>query len=450
MLLTPLEAYDLSGLQKIQCEKAHFARVVALCSDKSSRAGFSPARVAFDMAVTQARQQRPYEPLSDAVRRAYRDVALTFGLRRIDPRTPEFEHDLDVFFSNYQSNFPLQSEQETKEGFRNLLRAAPSCTGYEERVYSIVCPLTGQYLMGLDFAIQPLSDSVHFVYGFAMPCVRGGWGFGRALIALIREIAGGVVAACFRGRPDDLPSWNNPDGPLILFAKNMIGEMTLSDILMDSAGIDVAAPPSADADLASSGIGQSLRDLVWDRLGAKVVRYNYFQSSLDGVVAIAREDRDRVICGLNKRPQTLVDRVVSERALTRSLDGREKGFVALDLCAFVDPGQTSLPAAQVKRANEIFQSVSVVKDAGIDAEIYFQAQMSSLMENSRDGRVAIDPIRPFGFGAGDSRAAEELTRRLLAVVTWAELRQAGERTYEQWLVEKADLLALPNPIMAYR
>jgi hypothetical protein len=440
MTLSPLEAYDLSAEQKYCRAATHLKRLVTLYQKAAGRANSSPAVMAFVNAVEEWRKQRPDTSLADAVRSVYRDVALSFGLRRIDPESSNFDRDLSAFFVNYKSNFPLPTEQESKPGFRALLRAGPLEAGYEERAYSVVCPLTRRYLLGLNFTIQPLSDSVHFIYGFVMPCVRGGWGFGGSLIELMREIAAKLIDNYFQRYPEDRPPYYEPRGPLILFEKNLIEEMTLGEILMDSAGVDVSNPPAANTDLASSAIGQSLRDLIWDRLGGKVIRYHYIQSSLDGMVTVDTSMRDKVISFLNGQPLLGPDEAAARQALNMARGTKKEGCTTLELCAFPVAGGTSLPTAQVRRANEIFQTISVMKGGNISKDIYFQAQMASLEQSSHDERVALVPIRPAGPGAVNFHEAESKTRQLLGVVSWQDLQQAGDRTYREWMVEKADLL----------
>ena len=138
--------------------------------------------------------------------------------------------------------------------------------------------------MGLNFTVQPRSDSVHFIYGFVNPLARGIGGFSACLIALMRQIARAEIFAWLARHHDERPPFHNPDGPLILFEKNIIERMTLTDILKDSAGIDIDHPPRRRSRLVSSAISQSVRDLIWDRRGGRIVDYNYVQSSLDGVV----------------------------------------------------------------------------------------------------------------------------------------------------------------------
>ena len=48
------------------------------------------------------------------------------------------------------------------------------------------------------------------------------------------------------------------------------------------------------------------------------------------------------------------------------------------------PGTDTIPAAQIRLSNHVFQGISVVKDPDHVAEdIYFQAQMVSLSRSSR-------------------------------------------------------------------
>jgi hypothetical protein len=442
--LSPLEAYDLSAAQKERRRQEHLHRVIELYDAAARRPAASPAEAAFVAKVDDNRGRRPDTPLAVAVQQAYRDVAFQFGLRRIKPCEFDFQRGLDLFFENYKVNFPILAEQETKKGFRELWHARRPDSGYEERGYSVICPLTGEYLAGLEFSIQPESDSVHFVYGFVMPWVRGGWGFGAGLLAVMRDEACSAIADYFRDNTDKEPPWRCPRGPLIIFEKNSLDDMTVTDVLMDSASVDVNDPPRADADLSLSSISQSLRDLAWRRLGGKIISYNYLQSSLEGVVEVPPETRDQVIRLLNKKFATseAPGAAGAERALSRAIGKLKEGCRTLSLCAFVGKDVNDLPAAQVRRHNEIFQSISVAKVEAdkIKNDIYFEAQMQSLQDNSIGGRVRLDEIEAAGSKPGDFRAAEALTRRLLALVTWDELRESPDRTFHEWLAKKCLLV----------
>jgi hypothetical protein len=78
----------------------------------------------------------------------------------------------------------------------------------------------------------------------------------------------------------------------------------------------------------------------------------------------------------------------------------------------------------------------VVKDSvGLCNDIYFRAQMASLSEHIRHGELPLKPIRPGGAGAADFGAAEDETKRLLARVTWDDLRAGRDRLYRDWLAE---------------
>ncbi len=436
--LSPLEAYDLSVVQKERCRQAHLHRVIELYDAAARQSSASPAGAAFLARVDDHRNQRPDAPLALAVQHAYSDVAFQFGLRRIDPASPDFEHGLDLFFEKYKLSFPIRSEQESKPGFRALWQAPRTASGYEERGYSVICPLTGEYLAGLEFSIQPESDSVHFVYGFVMPCVRGGWGFGAHLLTVMRDEGRRAIADYFQDKPTMQPPWRDLDGPLIIFEKNVLCEMTLTDILMESAAIDVNDPPAADADLSLSSMPQSLRDFAWRRLGGKIISYNYLQSSLEGAVKVSCGMRDKVIRLLNKKFMASegAEAAQAELALSRAVGELKEGCRTLNLCAFAS--KDNLPAAQVRRHNEIFQSISVAKVTAdeIKEDIYFQAQMQSLQERSAGGLVRLDEIDAMGSKPGDFREAEALTRRLLVLVTWHELRENRDRTFGEWLAKK--------------
>ncbi len=408
-VLSPLEAYERAEGQKRRLGEAFRNRIVRL-----ARAGASPAM----RRILAGRDDEA------AICAAYRTLAMA-AASRIDPAGADFEAGLLAFHRNYVTNFPLPEEQETLDGFRGLWRAPARADGYREVGYSVVCPLTGRYLLGASFTIQPQSDSVMFIYGFVNPVARGIGGFSAALIGLMREVGRAAIATHLERRPADRPAYHDPAGPVILFEKNVLGAMSLTDILMDTARIDVDDPPREGACLAASSIGQSMRDLAWHRRGARVVGYAYAQGSLDGVVRVAPEHRLAAIAALHAGNGTAP-------ALLDALAGRLAGCVALNLCAFVADGVQALPAAQIRRSQEVFQGVSVVKDEpNVREDIYFQAQMASLDANARDGAVALQPIAP--VGAGDFPGAEAALKRMLAELTWADLRAARDRPYGEWL-----------------
>jgi hypothetical protein len=440
-ILSPLAAYDLSMAHKARLEREHFRTVESLYRRAAATRGGDGANGAFFAAVARQLRLRPDTPLPKSIRAGYRDLALKLGLRRVDPGSANFEADLDRFFCHYQCNFPIRSEQESLEGFRRVLTRPPTETGYEERCYSVICPLTGAYLMGLDFTIQPRSDSVHFIYGFAMPPVRGGWGFGGAMLALMRDAAREAMASYFRTpHASNMPSYRDPSGPLIVFEKNRLRDMTLTDILLDSAGIDIFDPPTAKRDLSASGTGQSLRDLAWDRLGGKIVRYTYLQPGLEGCVVVPATDRNDVVRLLTGQPLARETARIAETALRSAIGARAPGCTTLDLCVFASPGGTTVLANQIRDSVRIFQANSVAKDGEIETDIYFQAQSRSLADHTVDGALRLDRIEPFGAGTTDFVAAEDLTRRILSLQTWDTLCDAADRRYEDWaiaLVERA-------------
>ena len=79
----------------------------------------------------------------------------------------------------------------------------------------------------------------------------------------------------------------------------------------------------------------------------------------------------------------------AKKELARAVGDRQPGCTTLDLCAFAQPGRNAVPIAQIRKSNEIFQGISVVKDPDhLREDIYYQAQMASLAEKSVGGRVA--------------------------------------------------------------
>jgi hypothetical protein len=445
--LSPLEAYELAERQKHRLGEAFRGKVFrlhrALAAD-----GPPPGNLPGELwrGWREACRTFAAAPAGDqaTIAGAYRDVVMRYGLKRIDPASRSFGRDLREFHCNYVASFPLPEEQESRQGFRDLWKAPLGTGGYEEVGYSVLCPLTGRYIMGLNFTIQPQSDSVHFVYGFVNPIARLIGGFSARLIGLMRDVARRRIASHLERHPADRPPYHSGGDPLILFEKNVLNEMTLTEILRDTARTDIDRPPRRGARLIASAVSQSFRDLVWDRRGGRVIDYNYMQSSLDGVVRVPEAARSIVIAHLNRAPLSTTKRQQAARVLAECLGRRAPGCVTLNLCAFADPGTQSLPAAQVRRSNEIFQGVSVVKDPEHVAEdIYFQAQMASLSARALDGTIALRPIPATGSGGRDFHEAERTTRRLLASVTWAELREGRDRTYGEWVQQKAHVLAEP-------
>jgi hypothetical protein len=445
--LTPLLAYELSERRKWRVGQAHRGRIAGLRRALSQR-GLEGARpppwLPRELRANWTEAARDFAATAGGdPDEAYRNIVMRYGVKRIDPAAPGFERDLRQFHRNYVTNFPLPEEQESRQGFRELWRQSPREGGYQEVGCSVVCPLTGRYLMGVNFTIQPRSDSVHFIYGFVNPAARGIGGFSACLIALMRQIARAEIAAWLARHNDERPPFHAADGPLILFEKNIIEQMSLTGILKDTAGIDIDHPPRRRSRLVSSAISQSIRDLIWDRRGGRVVDYSYVQSSLDGVVRVPDGNRDDVIALILRAPLDEPRRRRAAAVLEQCLNGRLEGGTRLALCAFAPPGTQSVPAAQIQLSNHVFQGISVVKDPKhLDEDIYFQAQMASLSLNSRDGGVALKPIAPGGPNVGSFNEAEQMTKRLLATVTWAELRAARQRCYAEWLRLKAP--AMPD------
>jgi hypothetical protein len=443
--LSPLEAYDLAERQKRQIGEAFRARILRLHSilakdgpTKALARRLRPASLRREW--QEACRNFASAPADDpvAIAACYRDVVMRHGLKRVDPLSIRFGRDLREFHRNYVASFPLLQEQESRNGFRRLWQQPARPDGYQEVGYSVLCPLTARYIMGLNFTIQPRSNSVHFIYGFINPLARTLGGFSVRLIALMQEVGSNAIAAHYTLRPEDQPPYMSGAGPLILFEKNRAEEMSLADILMDTAGIDVNRPPLRGYWLATSAISPNIRDLVWHRRGGRTVGYNYLQPSLDGVVRVPGSARDEVITYLNRAPLDAMRRRRAVQLLEGCLGRRMPGCTTLDLCAFVEPGVASVPAEQIRRSVAIFQGNSVVKDPDrVEEDIYFQAQMASLEQQEESGRVSLAPITPAGVESGDFLAAERRMRHLLAGLSWTQLQAGRERSYGTWLRQEA-------------
>jgi hypothetical protein len=450
--LNPNAAYILAEQQKQQSADQFFAQIVEIyrSAKKNGQYPLGADQNVVDEFVASVdsrlpvmpHRQPPLKPFSDdldrAVKFAYREIATKYGLKRVDPKSPNFESDMNEFHENYLTNFPIPSEQESKEGFIDLLKAGTRQDGYEERAYSLVCPLTGRYLMGVNFAIQPPSNSIHFTYGFVMPWARGNIGFSRALIDVMTNAGAEHIAKypkAFEGKP------------LITFEKNILAEMTLGDILMDTAGIDIHNPPNEGADLHLSSIGQSMRDLIWKQRGGKIVSFNYIQSSLEGVVSVGNPaDEKLAIRFLNKDASlTAGEKTRAESIMGKAVGEKEPGCNVLNLCVFVPAGTDQVSVAQIKKAMTIFQGTSVVKDpANIENDIYFKAMMADLESKAKGGMIALADIKPYGGdipAVNSFRDAEELTKLLLKNVSWEELRANADRPYAEWVAEKTSAVA---------
>jgi hypothetical protein len=440
--LTPLWAYERAERQKRLVGQLFRAKIVRLHHALSEQGTVRiPRWLPPDLKANWIAAARDFVSGAEPIA-AYRDVVMRHGVKRIDPASRGFERELRQFHRNYVTNFPLPAEQESRQGFRDLWRASPREGGYQEVGCSVICPLTGRYLMGVNFTIQPRSDSVHFIYGFVNPIARGIGGFSAQIIDLMRDIARAEIETYLAWHNAARPAFRAGDGPLILFEKNILDEMTLTDILRDTAHIDIDHPPGRGSRLVASAISQSLRDFIWDRRGGRVVDYAYIQSSLDGVIRVPREVRDDVIAMLIRAPLDDTRRRRAAELLETCLGGRLAGGTQLALCAFASAGTHAVPVEQIRLSNEIFQGISVVKDpAHLHEDIYFLAQMASLSLNSRDGTVALKPIAPSGANARDFDEAERMTKRLLACVTWAELRAGRDRTHAEWLRHKARAMA---------
>jgi hypothetical protein len=447
--LCPLEAYDRAALRR-QFVAGRFRGKIALLHRRLVEGGLSverapswlhgPARARWPEVSRAFVAAAPPGDVT-AIGATYATLAMRYGVVWLDPNMPGFRRAYRVWYREYVTNFPLPEEQETRSGFRELWRASPREGGYQEIACGVHCPLTGRFLAGLNFTIQPRSDTVHFIYGFVNPAARGFGGLSRHLIQLMREEGRKAITQHFLKNPDERPPFHDPDGPLIVFEKNIIEEMSLTEILRDSAGVDIDRPPTHHARQEASAMSQSERDAIWDHHGGRVVDYHSIQSSLDGVVRVPDAETGTVIAFLNDDSLEDARRLHAERLLNDALDGRLPGCLTLNLCVFVAPGLTSVPAVQIRRSNEIFQGISVVKDpAHLHEDIYFQAQMTSLAAREKAGRIALRRIAPCGPGVTTFAEAEALTRRLLGVVTWDELRAHPDRPYGAWLRLKASAM----------
>lgn len=435
-LLSPLQGYEAAERQKRQLGLAFRAMIVRLYGliaadlftfERALRYQPGHRRAAW----CAARRLSPGLALADddTICEAYRDLVMRLGVRRVDPASPRFPADLEEFYRNYVRNFPLPAEQETLEVFRDLLSAPAREDGHREFCYSVVCPLTGHYLMGANFIIQPGSSSVFLVYGFINPIARGIGRFAKRLIDLAEEKSSTAIAA--HGAPH--PYGSDASRPLILFEKNAIEDMSLTDILRDSAGIDIDSPPTARTCLTASAIGQRTRDLVWHRCGARIVDYKYMQPSLDGVVEVPERSSTLIAAYLNGKCGSRFSRIRAADMLRERLGGKVPGCTTLSLCVFAPSQVTTVPAERIRLAVENYQQTSVLKDpAHFRDDIYFRAQMASLAESAIGGELPLRPIVPDGCGAGDFKDAEEETKRLLGGLTWEDIRAARQRPYREW------------------
>jgi hypothetical protein len=434
--LPPLAAYERAERQKHSVGQAFRGKIIRLrqmLSERGIAASRIPPWLPQPLRAGWRDAARAFLAGDDPLA-AYRTMVMRHGLVHVDPAARSFERDLRQFHREYVKNFPLPAEQETRQGFRELWRASPRDGGYQEVGRSVVCPLTGRYLMGVNFTIQPRSDSVHFIYGFVNPVARGIGGFSALLLEMMRSTARAEITAWLASHPDQQPSFRSPDGPLILFEKNIITAMTLTDILRDTAHIDIDHPPTRRSLLVASAISQSMRDFIWDRRGGRIVDYHYLQPSLDGVVRVPDAARPDVIAYIFGEAPDQVRRRSAAAVLARCLNGRIEGATQLALCVFAADGARAVPAAQVRLSNKIFQGISVVKDpVHLGEDIYFQAQMTSLERHTQDGMVGLKPILPGDGSARDFREAEQMTKALLATLTWELLREGRDRTYADWL-----------------
>lgn len=328
-LLSPLQGYDRAEWRRRQLSDRFRAKVVSYYRFLAVR-----SRSGED-----ARLDGEFRRCADetVICEAYRELVMSAGVEQVDPASPRFIEDLGEFHQNYIRNFPVPSDQESFDSFRDLLSAPGREDGYRELCYSVKCPLTGQYLIGANFVVQPESNSAFPIYGFVNPAARGIGGFARCLVGLVREKSRLAIAAHFSRHPERRPSYYDSAGPLVLFEKNVIDDMSLPDILMDSAGIDVDRPPTAGTCPLSWGIGQRTRDLVWHRCGARVLDFHYFQPSLQGVARVKARDRKSVIAYLNGASLADRSRVRAENALKSGLADKNPGCGALSLCTCPTP-----------------------------------------------------------------------------------------------------------------
>ena len=132
-----------------------------------------------------------------------------------------------------------------------------------------------------------------------------------------------------------------------------------------------------------------------------------------------------------------------EKELARAVGDRQPGCTTLDLCALAQPGRNADPIAQIRKSNEIFQGISIVRDPDhLQEDIYFQAQMASLAKKPVGGRVALRPIAPAGGAPSFVEAAQQMTP-VLRLLTWERISARREWTYPEWLEDK---IGEPGPI----
>lgn len=473
--LSPYEAYKLSEQQKADLGKDFLHKLVRIY--REAKEGSTPSDLVKPevhiqsrnpnllrqaQQAAEARQQQALkefvsavdQKLEDtrgkdevnAVRLAYREIAIKYGLKQVDPTSPSFNRDLNEFHRNYVTCFPIPSEQESKAGFKELVKAPMieegENKGYKEVIYSAVCPFTNQFLMGVNFSIQPNNNAAVFTYGFVAPEARGAVGFSRPLVGSMTKIASDHI--------EKFPT-KYPGAPLVVFEKNILGEMALGDILLDSAGINAKKPPREGVDLSRSSIDQSLRDLAWDRLGGVVVNCNYMQSSLDGVVKVDPKAEPFVIRYLNK-DATLSDgqKREADRTLKAALGDKVEGCTSLALCVFAPADVKEVDAGRVKDILRTFQGISVVSDPqGIRDDIYFKACMQDIdSKTTADGKLSLGAIPAFSgpFPATGFTGAAKITNELLKHVTWKEITKNADRTYGEWLdIKKDEISASARP-----
>jgi hypothetical protein len=428
--ISPSEAYMLSEQQKSIAANRFVQDIWHFC-----RAGRKTALPLKESELADVRAALVNNDRS-AFRMAYCSLVANVGIRCIDPNSSAFIADLTKFYTNYVENFPIPAERESFDGFARLLADRARADGYVEVAYNACCPLTGRYLMGFDFTIQPTSRTAHLIYCFLAPYARG-LGFSKVLLSEIMRLSNLHML--------NYPSLY-PGDVIITFEKNILQEMSLPEILLDSCGIDIDEPPVANQDLSRSGIDQSVRDLIWDSLGAKIIDYNYIQSSLDGIVKIDVEEQRRLVVRfLNTDPgMTTRENEIAERALRLAVGSKDPGCQLLNLCAFVPPGTADLDSSRVCEAMKCFQGISVIKDEkAIEQDAYFAASMADLIQRSRSGRIALKKIQPYCGDISNLKSfadAAYLTHALLRNTKWDELRSCPEMKYADWIKFKRHLL----------
>jgi hypothetical protein len=433
--LSPCEAYITSQVQKERSAERFQQEIEDLY--RSAKAGIEPppiegvdretqliATVKF-VAYADERTRGTEKATWGDIRKAYRRVVTEFGLHQVEPG-PGFEKGLNTFYTNYQDNFRIKEEQESRQGFRDTAGKPMRENGYSEQIYNIICPMTGKYLAGTNFAIMPTSNQIWFIYGFVNPEARNIVGASHTILDLMSQDGiqrAELYPSQYKGKPGRL------------FEKNDLGDMTLKEIMMDSCCIDITKPPKAGDYLSHSAAGQSMRDLVWSHLGGKIIDFHYLQPSLEGVTIIEDpKEEELVIDYLHGKLSEEAQKKKAETILEKALNGKDPGCTTLNLCIFSP--EESIDSEQSLNSIRTFSGISIIKDEeNIDKDIYFKALEASLKENSKDGKIALRDIVPYGE-AQNFHEAEKITKILLNHMTWKELQEHADRPYSEWIAEK--------------